>query len=279
MDITIANGLKLEYESHGPEDGEAVLLIMGLGGQLTLWPMGFVDLLVQRGFRVIRYDARDVGLSEKVDGAYTLDDMAADAAGLLDALGIGAAHIVGGSMGGMVAQLVAINHPEHVRTLTSIMSTTGNPELPNSSPELIERLSTRPPDPAEDLDAFLDHQVANMQLTQSPAYPTDPQVLRAQISRDFNRSYYPAGALQQQIATVGAPDRRTGLRALNVPTLVIHGEADLVIAPAGGRDTAENVPNARLLLIPGMGHDLPPQLFQQFADAIAELASADERSR
>ncbi|MFI5728675.1 alpha/beta fold hydrolase [Kribbella sp. NPDC051587] len=275
MNITLANGLNLEYESYGPEDGESILLVMGVGGQLTLWPLGFVDLLVQKGFRLIRYDARDVGLSDKLDGvaAYSLDDLAADAVGLLDALGIRAAHIVGGSMGGMVAQLIAINHPEHVRTLTSIMSSTGNPDLPGPSPELIQQLLAPAPDPHEDLDAFLDHQVANAQLTQSPDYPTDPQELRAQFASDFNRSHYPDGALRHQTATFAATDRRTGLRAVSVPTLVIHGEADPLIPVAAGRDTAESIPGARLLLIPGMGHDLAPQLLSQYADAIVELAS------
>jgi pimeloyl-ACP methyl ester carboxylesterase len=275
MNITIANGLTLEYESYGPDDGEVILLVMGVGGQLTLWPLGLVDLLVQKGFRVIRYDARDVGLSDKLDGvaAYSLDDLAADAVGLLDALGIRAAHIVGGSMGGTVAQLIAINHPEHVRTLTSIMSSTGNPDLPGPAPELIQQLLAPAPDPHEDLDAFLDHQVANAQLTQSPDYPTDPQELRAQFASDFNRSYYPAGALRHQTATFAATDRRTGLRTVSVPTLVIHGEADPLIPVAAGRDTAETIPGARLLLIPGMGHDLAPQLLSQYADAIVELAS------
>ncbi|TDD60943.1 alpha/beta hydrolase [Kribbella antibiotica] len=275
MDITIASGLRLEYEIYGPKDGEAVLLIMGTGGQLTLWPLSLVELLVDKGLRVIRYDARDVGLSDRVEGdaGYALDDMAADAAGLLDALGIGAAHIVGGSMGGMVAQLIAINHPDHVRTLTSIMSSSGNPELPGPSPELIQRLMAPAPDPQEDLDAFLDHQVANAQLTQSPDYPTDAQELRAQFASDFNRSYDPAGAVRHQTATFAATDRRTGLRAVAVPTLVIHGEADPLIPVAAGRDTAGTIPGARLLLIPGMGHDLAPQLLSQYADAIVELAS------
>lgn len=286
------HGMQIEYVSHGPSEGEVVLLVMGVGGQLTLWPQGLVDLLTGKGFRVIAYDARDVGLSDKMDAAgppdmpaileavnrgevapvaYRLEDMAEDAVGLLDALGIQKAHIVGGSMGGMVAQLIASDHPEHVSSLTSIMTTTANPELPDAPPELTRQLTRTPPDPHEDLQGWLDHSVANGRLTQSPAYPADGQQLREQFRSDFERCYYPAGFARHYAAILAAPDRRPKLRRITAPTLVIHGADDPLVPLACGRDTADNIPGAELLIIPGMGHDFPPQLFPVIADAVERV--------
>ncbi|MFE2677931.1 alpha/beta fold hydrolase [Streptomyces hygroscopicus] len=288
-----ANGITIEYESHGPEGGDTILLIMGMGGQLTQWPLGLIELLAAKGFRVIRYDARDVGLSEKMDAAglpdmeavatavaqgdpapvaYHLDDMAADAVGLLDALNVRKAHIVGASMGGMVAQLVAADHPDHVLSLTSIMSTTANPDLPAASQELTEQFTRTPPDAHEDPEGFVDHMLSHWRLTRSPAYSVDEGFVRAQFAADAERSYYPDGSARHYAAIVAAPDRRPKLRTITAPTLVLHGEHDPLIPPVCGRDTANTIPGAEFRLIPGMGHDLPPQLSGLLADAIEEVA-------
>ncbi|MFD4640217.1 alpha/beta fold hydrolase [Lentzea sp. NPDC058436] len=266
------SGMTFEYEIQGPAGGEVVLLVMGAGGQLTLWPQGLLDLLVDKGFRVVTYDARDVGLSERVDSAYGLGDMAADAAGLLDAVEVPAAHVVGVSMGGMVAQLLATDHPDRVLSLTSIMSTTANPELPGTPPELVAAFLTAPPDPGEDLEVFLDHSVANARRTQSPAYPADERSLREQFAGDYRRAHHPAGLVRHHEAIVAAADRRPKLKGVAVPALVIHGEEDPLVPPECGRDTAAAIPGAELLLVPGMGHDLPPQLLALFADAIDGIA-------
>jgi pimeloyl-ACP methyl ester carboxylesterase len=292
-----ANGLELYYESHGPDDGEAILLIMGLGAQMTTWQPEFYGRLADKGFRVILFDNRDVGLSEKLDHAgapdlgavvaavregkpapvaYTLDEMAADAADLLKALGIERAHIVGASMGGMIAQLVAANHPERTLSLTSIMSTTGNPDLPRATPEAMAFLSNRGPDPREDLEGFLQNAVASNKVMGSPAWPADPAVTRANAQRNFERSFYPVGFQRHYAAITASPDRRPKLAKLNTPTVVIHGEADPLVPVEGGHDTAAHVPGAELVTIPGMGHDLPPAVHAQVADAILR---AVERAR
>ncbi|HEY6417622.1 MAG TPA: alpha/beta hydrolase, partial [Candidatus Binataceae bacterium] len=218
-----ANGINLEYESYGPTSGQTILLIMGLGGQLTRWPLPFIEMLTARGYRVIRYDNRDVGLSKKFEDAgpvnvqtlmadvaagkkpkvpYSMRDMAADAAGLLDALGIKKAHIVGASMGGMIAQWVAADFPEHTISLTSIMSSTGNPALPTSTPAATEVLFNRPPVNV-DLETLLDYGVKGAKVIGSPGYPQDDAVLRNQIASDFKRSNYPEG-FSRQIAAVMA---------------------------------------------------------------------------
>jgi pimeloyl-ACP methyl ester carboxylesterase len=289
MPNVTANGIRIEYESRGPDSGRPLLLIMGTAGQMTLWPEEFVDKLVDKGFRVIRYDARDTGLSEKMEAAgpadipgifqalatgqtpsaaYTLDDMAADAVGLLDALGIAKAHIVGGSMGGMVAQLVAADHPEHVLSLTSIMSTTANPALPQPTAEVIAALSAPAPDPVADPDAYVSHMVANARITQSPGYPETDERLLDIWRRDLERSNYPLGFGRHYAAVLVAADRRPKLKTIEAPTLVIHGDSDPLVPPAGGRDTAENIPGAELLIIEKMGHDLPSGLFDTFVEAI-----------
>ena len=289
MPRTTANGISLEYDIHGPAGGEPLLLIMGLGAQMTRWPDGLVAALATRGLRVIRFDNRDVGLSERLEAAgapdmpgimgslmkgeipsvaYTLDDMASDAVGLLDALDIDRAHIVGASLGGMVAQLVAADHPDRVLSLTSIMSTTGNRALPPATPEAIAVLNNRGPDPAEDLEGFLDHGVKSAQVIGSPGHPQDPAVVRERALSDYRRSFYPAGFARQYAAAMVSADRRPKLAGVTAPTVVIHGEADPLVPLAGGRDTAENIPGAELRVVPGMGHDLPPQLYGAIADGI-----------
>lgn len=287
-----ANTLQIEYESYGEETDPSILLVMGLGAQLTLWPMELVEALVARGFRVIRYDNRDIGLSQKFDGVrapgvvrqvlmqrlgfspavpYTLSDMAADGAGLLDALGIERAHIVGASMGGMIAQLMAVEHPSRVLTLTSIMSTTGHPKLPQADKEAISALTA--PVKSRDLDTIRAHGVRIARAIGSPAYPAEEAALHQRIERNFKRSFYAAGMSRQMAAIIADGDRRARLARITAPTLVIHGEADPLVKVEGGRDTAAHVPGSRLKLFPGMGHDLPVQLVEPMAAAIAEHAA------
>ncbi|HAC59827.1 MAG: alpha/beta hydrolase [Parvibaculum sp.] len=286
-----ANGITLEYESFGPQDRETILLIMGLGAQLTMWPTELCDELVKRGYRVIRYDNRDVGLSHKFDehgmpdmaaifGAlmagqpaqspYSLDDMAADAVGLLDALGVKQAHIAGASMGGMIAQLVAANHPERTLSLTSIMSTTGNPEVPQGKPEAMAVLMT--PAPEGDIPAAIERGILAWNTIGSPGYRTDDETLRQWVTRDVNRSLYPVGTARQMAAIVANGDRREKLKNIKVPAVVLHGVDDPLVPVEGGRDTAKSIPGAELREVPGMGHDFPLALVDTFADAIEAAA-------
>jgi pimeloyl-ACP methyl ester carboxylesterase len=292
MTAITANGITLEYETFGAPSAPPLLLVMGLGAQLTLWPVELCEALVTRGFHVIRYDNRDVGLSTKFDSAgvpevpaiimammsgqpvkvpYTLHDMAADAMGLLDALGIAKAHIVGASMGGMIAQLIAADYPERTLSLTSIMSTTGNPALPPAKPEAMAVLTNRPPSP--DLMTMVDFGVAAARIVGSPGYPQDEQRLRSRVKADFERSFAPTGFGRHIAAVVATGDRRERLAKVTAPTMVIHGDADPLVPVEGGHDTAANIRGAELLIIPGMGHDLPLQLVDQIADAIAKVAA------
>lgn len=291
-----ANGLSIYHESHGPADGEPILLIMGLGAQMSRWSPEFIGQLVAAGHRVIVYDNRDVGLTEKLDSAgppdmaavvqairekrdppvaYTLAEMAADAAGLLEALGVERAHIVGASMGGMIAQLVAADYPERTLSLTSIMSTTGNPELPRATPEAMARLNTPAPDPAKDLEAFLDSAVAGAKVMASK-YPPDAAQVRDQALSDYRRCYYPVGFQRQYAGVMASPDRRPKLKTIAAPTVVIHGEDDPLVPLAGGRDTAENIPGAELRIVPGVGHEMPPAVQGEF---IAGILAAVARSK
>lgn len=287
------NGISITFEDKGPRDAPAILLVMGLGGQLTLWPDEFVDALNARGFRTIRYDNRDVGLSTRFDAAgvpnlkwmfvksllrlpvrsaYTLADMAADGVALLDHLGIARAHIVGVSMGGMISQHIAARYPDRVLSLTSVMSTTGNSRLPRAQKEAMQVLTSRPMsgDP-EDLIAY---SVRAAKVIGSPGYPPDEERLQRRVRSDFERGWYPQGVARQMAAIVADGDRRPMLKSIGAPTLVIHGESDPLVPLAGGRDTADNIPGARLLTIPGMGHDLPLGLVDTLADAIAGHAGA-----
>ncbi|HEX4198181.1 MAG TPA: alpha/beta hydrolase [Caulobacteraceae bacterium] len=283
-----ANGLDIYYETHGPDDAEPILLIMGLGAQMSRWSPDFIRKLVEDGHRVIAYDNRDVGLSEKLDAAgapdigavvqavaekrkppvaYTLQEMAADAAGLLEALGIERAHIVGASMGGMIAQLVAADHPERTLSLTSIMSSTGNPDLPRATPEAMARLNTPAPDPTQDLEGFLASAVAGAKVM-AGTYPVDEALVRENALSDFRRSFYPVGFQRQYAAILASPDRRPKLATITAPTVVVHGADDPLVPLAGGRDTAENIPGAELRIVPGVGHEMPLPTQDQFIDAI-----------
>jgi pimeloyl-ACP methyl ester carboxylesterase len=291
MPRTTANGIEIEYDEHGDPGAPPVLLVMGLGAQMTLWPQELVDALVAHGLRVIRYDNRDIGLSHKMDGAkapgmlklvllsrvglrpkvpYTLADMADDGIGLLDALGIDKAHVVGASMGGMIAQHMAFSHPERVLSLTSIMSTTGHRKLPAGKPEAIKVLTTRPA--SMDEDVLVEHGIKVARAIGSPGYPTDEERLRTRSRALIKRSFYPQGMPRQLAAIIADGDRRERLQSVKAPTLVIHGADDPLVPHAGGEDTAKHIAGARLKTIPGMGHDLPLELVDEIADAIAEHA-------
>ncbi len=287
-----ANGISIEYEAYGDKANPPLLLVMGLGAQLTLWPMELVEALVARGYYVIRYDNRDIGLSQKFGEhgipnfkrvalmrmvglrariPYRLTDMADDAAGLLDALGIAKAHVVGASMGGMIVQLLAVHHADKLLTMTSIMSTTGNRKVPPAKPEAMKALLNRAPAGAT-LEQLMPIGLNVSRAIGSPGYPADEARLKERIERDFTRSFYPQGAARQISAIVDDGDRRKRLAKVTTPTLVIHGAADPLVPVEGGRDTAAAIKDAKLLEIDGMGHDLPLELVEQIADAIAEHA-------
>lgn len=279
------NGLELEYETFGRAGNPPVLLVMGWATQMIAWDEEFCRALAGRGLHVIRFDNRDVGLSTKLDELgvpnlaalllrrtkppYSLDDMAADATALLDMLGIERAHIVGASMGGFIAQLIAINHPGRVLTLTSIMSGLGGSDEVQPSLSVIARLLRRPPSERE---ALIEWAVRTARLIGSPAH-FDEVRARSQRTRSIDRSVSLAGVRRQFAAILAAPSRKAALGGLRIPALVIHGEADRLIPLENGRRTAAAIPGARLLTIPGMGHDLPPQLWPRVLDAIAEHVS------
>lgn len=275
MPRAAANGIEIEYETFGPEDAPAVLLINGLGSQMTRWPVPFCEKLVARGYRAIRFDNRDVGHSTWFQSGdrYTLSDMAADAAGLLDHLKIDKAHVAGVSMGGMIAQTVAIEHPSRVLSLTSIMSATGAPGTMDATPEAAAVLTQVAPDPAVDEDAFVAHGMKNARTIGSPGYPWSDEALRERVLSEMRRAYNPKGVQRQRGAIGASGDRTEKLTQLNVPTVVLHGETDPLIPKAGGEATARAIPDAELRIIPGMGHDLPEALYDTIIDAI--VAAAD----
>jgi len=264
-----ANGIEIEYETFGDPKAQPMLLIGGLGSQLLSWDEDFCALLAGHGFHVIRFDNRDSGLSTWVDDAYTLDDMAADAAGLLDALGIPAAHVVGASMGGFIAQLVALNHPDRVLTLTSIMSGPNGDDQVQPTTEGSGVLMAPAPDTREERIAM---GVWARQALLGPADPFDEPHERARVTRAVDRAYHPAGFGRQLGAVIVARGRLERLGSVSVPTLVIHGDADILVPVENGRRVAAAVPGARLMEIEGMGHDLPRRVWSQVADAIASLA-------
>lgn len=275
--IAYANGLQLAYESLGDPSHPTILLIMGLGMQLIAWPDGFCQALVEQGYRVVRFDNRDCGLSTKVDqvpvpnmllnalryriglpvaAGYSLYDMADDAAGLLDALGIFRAHVVGVSMGGMIGQTLAARHPDRVLSLTSIMSSTGARNLPGPTMEATLALLSRPR--KNDLQSLIEHQVKVFSVFGSPGFPYDQQVLRAEIERALQRSRCARGIIRQLAAIMATGDRTRDMAHIKAPTLVIHGDKDPLVPVAAGRDTAAKIPGAKLRIIEGMGHDLAP---------------------
>jgi len=293
MNMLRVNDIDIAYDSYGSEKNETILLIAGLGTQMIRWTVPFCEMLAARGFRVIRFDNRDTGLSTHFsnhatldfealaktlmsgklpDLPYTLDDMADDTIGLLNALGIKKAHVVGRSMGGMIAQLMASQYPERVLSLTSLMSTTGNPELPPTSTEVMALMTGPAPNPMEDEEGYLAHSVAFAKRIAGTGYPFEEDAYRSLIREEIQRAYDP-GSVGRQIAAIAVSgDRRARLAKVKVPALVIHGVEDPMFVPACGRDTAEAINSAELMLLEGMGHDLPQQLFETVVDGIERTA-------
>ncbi len=271
-----SNGaVQIEFESFGDPADPAILLINGLGSQLTRWPVAFCDLLSGKSYRVIRFDNRDVGKSTwfTVGDRYTLSDMAADAVAVLDAADVDKAHVAGVSMGGMIAQAVSIEHPSRVLSLISIMSATGAPGTLDATPQAGEVLTVAPPNPATDYEPFLDHMVRSAMTIGSPAYPWPQGALRQRAIDEYERAYNPTGSARQMAAIRGDGDRTERLSTLEVPTVVLHGADDPLVPVAGGQATARAIPQAQLRIIAGMGHDLPPALFEIVADAILSAAA------
>jgi pimeloyl-ACP methyl ester carboxylesterase len=280
------NGIEIVYDSFGDPSSPPMLLIMGLGAQMIAWDEDFCSELASHGYCVIRFDNRDVGLSTKLDEAglpnmfamlrsqmqgetveapYTLRDMADDVAGLLDGLEINAAHIVGASMGGMIGQEMAIRHPQRVLTLTSIMSSTGNPELPPPKPEALTVLVTPPP---SDKQAYIEYGIEAWKILSGPGYPPDDARTAERAGRFFDRGLSPAGTSRQMAAILASESRKEALQSVKAPALVIHGDSDPLVPVEGGIETADSIPGAELLIIEGMGHDLPPSLAPQIIEAI-----------
>jgi pimeloyl-ACP methyl ester carboxylesterase len=275
-----ANGVALEYDTFGDPTAEPLVLIMGLGTQMTAWPDPFCQAVADAGYHVIRFDNRDCGLSTIVDAPvpsfadllggdtsgvpYLMPDLADDTAGLLDALGIGSAHIVGLSMGGMIAQQFAIDHPKRVRTLCSIMSTTGARDVGQPSPEVITLLLGPA---ATNRDEAIDRGQKTFEIVGSPAYPMPTEQLRALIAEAYDRSFTPEGTARQMACIVASPDRTAGLGGVRVPAAVIHGDSDKLVDVSGGRATAAAL-GVTPLIIPGAGHDLPEELWKTYVEAI-----------
>jgi pimeloyl-ACP methyl ester carboxylesterase len=294
MPKTRVGDLELAYETKGDPAGSPLLLIMGLGAQLVVWDEDFITRLAARGHYVIYYDNRDVGESthldhlpatsmatvmmqlatdQPVEAPYSLNDLADDALGLLTALGVKSAHVVGLSMGGMVAQILALRAPERVRSLTSIMSTTNDRGLPPPEPHAAQALMTLFSSTVREVSQALEL----YRVLAGPHFPFDEQRILLRLMRSVQRGFSAAGVARQFLAITAAPGRGEALRAVRVPALVIHGDKDPLIPPAAGTATAAAIPNARLWLVPGMGHDVPPELFEPIATAIADHAAAAEK--
>jgi pimeloyl-ACP methyl ester carboxylesterase len=296
MSSVAANGLQLEYETFGRPEHPAILLIMGLGAQLTLWPERFCHTLAAAGHYVIRYDNRDVGLSTKLDAlgkprvlrasvgyklglpiraAYTLDDMAEDAIGLLDALQIRRAHVVGASMGGMIAQLLAVRYPQRVRSLVLMMTNRGGRLAKGPSIKVALRLLKRPA--TTDRDRLIDHSLATWKMVGSPSYHASSAEMRALVASQFDRAHDPAGVARQTLAILASGGRKPLLGRISAPTLIVHGAIDPLIPVAAAHDLARLIPGSRLEIIPGMGHDLPEPLLPGLAASVLRHIGAETR--
>jgi pimeloyl-ACP methyl ester carboxylesterase len=286
-----ANGIELCWDSFGEPGAPPLLLIMGLAAQMIAWPDGFCALLAEHGLRVIRFDNRDIGLSTRFDAAgvpdigaaltaalqgkavdapYRLSDMAADAFGLLDALGISRAHVVGASMGGAIAQTMAIERPERLSTLTSIMATTGEPGLPPPTPAAMGVLLKPTP---TTLEGYIESYAATWKVLRAGSFPEDEALDRERAEQVFARGLNPPGVARQLAAILASGSRKAALRAVRVPTLVLHGDADPLVPLACGVDTAESIPGSRLVVIPGMGHALPIACWKRIVGEIADHAA------
>ncbi len=300
MPTVTVSGLTIDYEVRGAAGAPPLLAIMGLSMPAAAWPPALVDLLIERGARVITFDNRDAGGSTKFSGVrtipvpmaiaraalrlpvpapYTLHDMAADAVGLLDALGIARAHIVGVSMGGMIAQLMAANYPQRVMSLTSIMSSTGNasPRVAWGRPRAIRAVLRRPKDP-RDLQSLIDGLERKFSVIGTPMAPQERAAQRAHYERIARRGLDTAASRRQLLAVLATGDRREWLKRITAPTLVLHGRLDPLLPVAAGIETAESIPGAKLVVIEGMGHDLPPALLPRIADEIASIAALPARA-
>jgi len=287
-----ANGIELCWDSFGDEGAPPLLLIMGLAAQMIAWHDGFCEQLSEHGFRVIRFDNRDIGLSTRFDAAgvpnvgtaltaalqgqpvtgapYLLRDMAADAVGLLDALGIERAHVVGASMGGAIAQTMAIERPERLLTLTSIMATTGEPGLPPPTPDALGVL-LKPP--VTTLDGYIESYAQTWKVLRAGSFLEDEALDRERAEQVFARGLNPPGVARQLVAVLASGSRKAALASVRVPTLVLHGDADPLVPLACGVDTAESVPGARLVVIAGMGHALPILFWKRIVEEIAKHAA------
>jgi pimeloyl-ACP methyl ester carboxylesterase len=265
--------VEIEYESFGDSQPETILLVNGLGSQMTRWPEAFCEKLVAKGYRAIRFDNRDTGLSAWPTEAYTLADMARDGIAVLDAAGVKKAHIAGVSMGGMIVQRIALDHPDRVLSMTSIMSTTGAQDAFRSTPEAAAVLNLPPPDPTADFEAFVRNRMANAVTIGSPAYPWTDEENRERAISEYRRTFNPRGVLRQRNAVGADGDRTAALKGLKLPVVVLHGAEDPLLMKVGGEATAAAIPGAELRIIPGMGHDLPPGLYDIFVDAITAAAS------
>ncbi|MBX3504069.1 MAG: alpha/beta fold hydrolase [Parvibaculum sp.] len=291
-----ANGITINYEDRGPADGTPILFVNGYTSTMMSWPEELMEGLRAEGFRVIRYDNRDVGRSEKFSGLpkvadvaaavregrkpdipYRLADMAADGIGLLDALGIEKAHVMGISMGGMIVQRMAIHFPERLFSVTSIMSSTGNPAVPPATDEALKALQAQPA--SEEREDVIRHRMKGRRVYQSPAYPMSDEALYARCAREFDHMYYPEGGVRQYAAIIGDGSRVEELKKVALPFLVIHGDSDPLVRPEGGEDTARSVPGAKLVMIEGMGHDLPVELCPRYVELISAHARAAERKQ
>jgi len=279
----MANGLRLAYDEFGDSKNPSIVLIMGLGTQMIAWPESMCKGLAENGFHVVRFDNRDIGLSQKIETKkklflpkvwlkyklklpfstpYRLHDMADDTIGLLNALNIDKAHWVGASMGGMIAQVLTTSYPERTLSLTSIMSSSGNPDLPQAKLDVMKQLMTSPGQKSE--KAYLKHARKTWALIGSPAYPPSEEELTQRLLNSLRRSYYPSGFVNQLAAILESGDRRGLLRRITIPTLIIHGKADRLVPAESSIDIANNVKDSTLKLIEGMGHDLPKELIPRF---------------
>jgi len=265
--------VEIEFERFGAPDAPAVLLVNGLGSQMTRWPEPFCAKLVAKGFQAVRYDNRDTGLSTwfPEDGRYVLADMARDGMAVLDALGIAKAHIAGVSMGGMIVQRMSLDYPGRVLSMTSIMSAPYGDVT--ATPEAMAVITTPAPDPKADFAAFVAHGIKNARTIGSPAYPWTEAEIRARVEGDYRRAFNPTGVVRQRRAIGADGDRTEALKGLRVPTVVLHGADDPLVQLRDGQATAAAIPGADLRVIPGMGHDLPPGLYDTFVDAICAAAA------
>jgi pimeloyl-ACP methyl ester carboxylesterase len=290
-----ANGIEIVYDTFGDQSASPMLLVAGLGVQLIGWDEEFCELLASQGYWVIRFDNRDVGCSTRFDKLgmpdmaafmqvamqqtqmgseslstpYYLRDMANDAVSLLDTLGIESAHILGASMGGMIVQETVIHHPDRIRTMTSISSSTGNPALPPPTPEAMAVLMQPPP---MDRESHIENSLASARIFNGPTFPIDEDRVRERARQNFDRGLSPAGTARQLAAIFASGSRKEALKSVTVPTLVIHGDADPLVPVEGGIDTAEAIPDAELLIIEGMGHDFPPAVWPLILEAVVKHA-------